>query len=187
MKPTIHINSFVRRQTAESRFSFFAGSDDQLLYRLNEAFEQGRKGYTDGVWIVPVEAHRFFSGVIKLKEGDALVGAFEPRTKGEEPRQAVWSPRRVKLPAQTVEIILYASTLLAVDGDNEMDPEEGNWEVISINAFPTEEGEPPIHHETLMHNHFGSDGGTDTGMTPEAFEAALRESFEYWKDKAMCG
>jgi hypothetical protein len=45
----------------------------------------------------------------------------------------------------------------------------------------------PMKPGTLMHNHFGSDGGTSTQMSPEAFEKLLRKGFEYWKDKASVG
>jgi hypothetical protein len=38
---------------------------------------------------------------------------------------------------------------------------------------------------TLIANHFELDGGTATGMSPEEFEWALRESVLFWKDKAL--
>ena len=62
----------------------------------------------------------------------------------------------------------------------------GNWEVVSINANPFDE-QMPIDPNVLMHNHFGSEGGTDTNLSDEDFVAMLRTSFEFWKDKAMCG
>ena len=80
--------------------------------------------------------------------------------------------------------MLYASDVLADDGDNELPPEEGNWEIISINASPSED-EVPINPMTLMHNHFGSDGGTDTNLSDKEFVKMLSEGFEFWKDKAM--
>jgi hypothetical protein len=45
----------------------------------------------------------------------------------------------------------------------------------------------PIDPMTLMHNHFGSSGGTATNMTDAELVAALRTSFMWWKDKAMAG
>ena len=45
--------------------------------------------------------------------------------------------------------------------------------------------EVPINPMTLMHNHFGSDGGTDTHLSDKDFVIMLREGFEFWKDKAM--
>lgn len=89
-----------------------------------------------------------------------------------------------KLSAKSVDVVLYASTVLAEEGSNELPAEEGNWEIISVNASPIE-GEMPINPDVLMHNHFGSDGGTETGLSDEDFVKMLRESFQFWKDKAM--
>ena len=61
---------------------------------------------------------------------------------------------------------------------------DAEWEIVSVNGHPTNEP-APIAPNTLMHNHFGSDGGSNTNMTAEEFEAAMRESFEYWKNKGM--
>ena len=67
-------------------------------------------------------------------------------------------------------------------------PEEGNWEIISINASPIEGSSgTPITPETLMYNHFGGDGGTDTKLSDKEFVKMLRDSFEFWKDKVLCG
>ena len=83
-------------------------------------------------------------------------------------------------------MVLYSSTVLAEDGENELPAEEGNWEMISLNSSPVV-GEMPINPMVLMHNHFGSDGGTATGLSAEEFEAQMRQSFLFWRDKAMCG
>ena len=74
--------------------------------------------------------------------------------------------------------------VLAEDGDNELPAKEGNFEIISINASPS--ALEPINPDCLMANHFGADGGTNTQMSDASFVAALRESFEFWQDKAMC-
>jgi len=37
----------------------------------------------------------------------------------------------------------------------------------------------------LMHNHFGSDGGTRTNLSDEQFVAMLKDSFIFWSDKAL--
>jgi len=84
-----------------------------------------------------------------------------------------------------VEIVLYRSDVLAEGGDNSLESSTENWEIISVNASPTE-GEMPIAPMTLMHNHFGSDGGTATNMTDAEFVQALRDGFKFWADKALC-
>jgi hypothetical protein len=199
----IHINSFVKRQTSNSSYSHFedVNSDDnwELLGNLIEDnFDQAKEGYRKEVLLVPIPSNSrfpagrycFYSGVVKLKDGELLGGRFESRKEGETPRKHITSGCSSKLshggkiPAKSVQIVLYSSTVLAEDDDNELPPEEGNWEVISINASSTE-GEMPINPNTLMHNHFGSDGGTDTKLSDSEFITMLKTSFEYWKDKVM--
>jgi len=124
----------------------------------------------------------FRSGIIQLEPGMELTGGFESRQEGEEPRKFV-TAKGEKMRANHVEIILYSKEVL------EEDPEYqamASWEVISINASPTGQA-APIPPHALIANHFGLSGGTDTGMTPEEFESALRQSVDFWKDKAMCG
>ena len=38
----------------------------------------------------------------------------------------------------------------------------------------------------LMHNHFGSSGGTATNLNDGDFVDTLRHSFQFWRDKASC-
>lgn len=198
----VAFNSFVRRQTSDSPFSDWIWTDEQLLKIIEENFKNAIPGYRDGVLVVPVPPHGFRTGLVTLQVGDELVGRFEARVPGEKPRQTVYAKRvrhvlhsssdecdifieecREKMPAKAVDVILYHHNVLAEDGDAETDAE---WEIISINARTTI-GEAPIDPMVLMHNHFGSDGGTATNMTPEEFEDHLRISFEFWKDKALIG
>jgi len=207
----IHVNSFVKRQTSDSRFSYFIGTWEELAYMAEEYLENAKPGYREGVILVPVpprgfadEAHAdpssvltgslqnntipaFYSGVRLLAEDDALVGKFEARREGEGPRKVVTAIGAYnKMPARSVDLVLYSSIVLAEDGSNELPPEEGNWEIISVNANPFD-GEMPIAPDTLMHNHFGSSGGTKTHLSDEEFVEMLRVSFDFWKDKVLCG
>ena len=182
----IIVNSFAHRHTEDSRFSHFAGTEEELLTMIRENFDMCQPGYREGVVMVSVDASRFFSGIVQLKDGDELCGAFEARRDGEDPRKVVAAVGASKLPAKNVEIVLYASTVLAEDGDNELPAGPSSWEVISINASP-EIHHIPIPPAVLMHNHFGSSGGTATNLNDEDFVEMLRGSFIYWKDKAMCG
>ena len=188
----IHTNSFVKRQTDASEFSHFEGTWEFLEALVEMNFPIAKPGYRDGVVLVPLDAEymiggstvSFFSGVATLKEGDELQGFYKARRPGETPRKSVGAVGCKKTPARSVEVVLYASTVLAEGGDNELPAEEGNWEIISINANPCE-GEMPIAPNVLMHNHFGSDGGTETGLSDEKFVEMLRASFLFWKDKTM--
>ena len=174
--------SFAARQTPESRFSHFEGTETELLTLVSRCFDMAKPGYRVGVLCVPVPHSMFRSGIVQLEVGMELAGGFEPRGTDEDPRKFV-TAKGEKMPAKHVEIILYSKKVL------EEDPEYtaiADWEIISINASPT--GQPaPIPPQALIANHFGLSGGSDTGMSPEEFESALRQSVDFWKDKAMCG
>lgn len=184
----ILVNPFVTRQTEESPFSHFEGSWDILRDLTQEAFDNGNTtaGYRDGVILVNVPNPGFYSGVVTLTEGTELTGSFKARREGETPRKQVLAKGGEKIPAKSCQIVLYRGDVLAEGGDHSGDGTADQWEIISINANPTEE-EMPIDPMVLLHNHFGSDGGTDTGMTDAELVAQLRKSFLWWKDKAMCG
>lgn len=183
-KLNFHVNSFVRRQTPQSQYSHFIGSDEELLRRVSNNWRDKKQGYREGVVLVPVEPEGFYTPEITLKAGDKFGGEFASRREGEFPRKEMWVSGREKEPAVAVDIVLYSSMVLSENGDNELPAEEANWEVISINARPSL-GEQPIRPGTLMANHFGADGGTNTNMTPEEFVEALKISWEYWKDKML--
>lgn len=190
VQPNVHVNSFVLRQTEESEFSHYTGSWGFLKHLVKLVMDDlvpgygTRQGYREGVLLVDVPPDNFFSGVVELKEGDQLIGTCRARKEGETPRKSVGVVGAQKLAAKSAFIVLYASSVLAEDGDNELPPKEGNWEIISINASPCE-GEMPISPGVLMHNHFGSDGGTATHLSDSEFVTMLRKSFEFWKNKGM--
>lgn len=177
----IYVNEFVRRQTKKSRFSHFEGSEQDLLNLVD--LSKGVQGYREGVLEVQVEPEGFYSGVIQLTENAELTAKFERRKSDEDPRKTIAAVGGQKLPAKAVTIILYSSELLAMNGDNNF---EGGWEIISINASPTL-GKEPMNPQTLMANHFGASGGTETNLPDGEFIALLEHSFNYWKDKAMAG
>ena len=180
--PAVAFNSFVRRQTFDSPFSHWTISDEELIERVLEGIRkiQYKPGYRDGVILVPINPDGVFSSVVALKDGDKLHGEYKSRREGETPRISVHCFGK-KMPAKSVDVVLYTHEVLGADAST-----DATWEIVSVNASP-EEGEAPIQPNTLMHNHFGSDGGTATNMTNDEFVAALKVSFEYWKDKALCG
>ena len=182
----IHVNSFIRRQTEESSFSHSEHSWEDLARECYISFVNAHPGYRDGVVLVPLSPVGISSGVCILEEGQELTGKFEARQEGEVPRKTLRAVGSSKAPAKEAFMVLYSSTVLAEDGENELPAEEGNWEMISLNSSPVV-GEMPINPMVLMHNHFGSDGGTATGLSAEEFEAQMRQSFLFWRDKAMCG
>jgi hypothetical protein len=198
-KPTIGVNEFVRRQTEASEFTHFEASLEVAANLAREFFDEAKPGYKEGVCLVPVPPEGFYTGVVELVEGDVLVGKYRARRPGEEPRKTtqVVRGRESKLrrllrklfgikkasPKQAcvaVDVVLYRKDVLDENNEATTDCE---WEIVSINGRLTVEDQP-IHPNTLIANHFGLDGGTLTGMSPEEFEAALKVSVLYWKNKA---
>lgn len=183
------ISNFVRRQTKESPFSYFDGTDDELTKIILRNWIKAKQGYRDGVILIPVEPDKFYSSVFTLSEGDWWITRFEPRQEGEEPRRQVKTVfdeqgnTRTKTPAKTVDIVLYRHDVLAENNEQSSD---ATWEVISINARSTD-GEEPIRPMTLIANHFQLSGGTATNLSSEEFTQKLKESVLYWKDKISGG
>jgi len=171
------LNSFVRRQTADSRFSHFAGTEDQLLDMLTEHFGNATPGYKPGVCLVSVPAEGFFSGVVELTEDTELKATFEARREGEDAFINVVAVGATKLPAKFVEIVLYSHDELGAEATT-----NATWEIISINARPTE-GDEPMHPIAMMRNMLELTGGNKATYTADEFCKAIR----YWSSRAMCG
>jgi len=134
---TIGINDFVRRQTPASEFTHFKGALERVAELALEHFDQAKPGYRDGVCLVPVPAEGFFCGIVTLEEGDTLVGRYEARRGGEEPRKELRAVKEGagKMPAKAVDVILYRKDVL----EESNEPCTGEeWDVISINGRPTE-------------------------------------------------
>lgn len=159
---------------------------DTLLAETKMSFDFGhfRHGYREGVILVKINPLGFKTRVITLKEGMPLSGSYKARVPGETPRKQTGTivASAADLPdAAEVEVVLYAERVLAEKDE----PRTGcDWDIITVLAHPTPGG-APMSPGTLMANHFGASGGTDTKMSSGEFEKALRESFLYWSDKAI--
>jgi len=177
--PTIGINSFVTRQTAESRFSHFAGTLEGVAKLAELGFDAAKPGYRDGVVLVSVDPLGFFSGVVELTEETELVSIFAPRREGEKPVIQTTAKGGEKLPARYVELVLYRRDVLLEDGEPTTD---ADWELVSINARATE-GEEPMTPDAMARNMANLEGGTAAAYTAEQF----MESILYWSSRAMAG
>lgn len=171
----------------------FAGTSDQdaakvlWLKRIQDAFElqQTIPGYRDGVLLVRVDMDfqlEFRHRTITLTEGEEFSVTFSPRVAGETPRKTmVKFVQREELPyAASVFAVIYRKDVLAEGGERIT----SDWGVVSHLTSSIAEPEP-MHPDTLIANHFHLNGGTQTGMTPVAFEARLRESVMFWRDKVI--
>ncbi len=185
----IAISNFVRRQHKNSSFSYFSGLDEELINLIKQNWDKQKAGYRNGVMLIPVDPTNFYSAVFQLEEGDSWLTSYEPRQPGEEPRRQTkeiydkFGVKKEKTKAKSVDVVLYRHDVLAENNEQSSDAE---WEVISINARPTE-GEEPIRPMTLISNHFQLSGGTATNLNSEDFVEMLKRSVLYWKDKITAG
>lgn len=181
---SVALNDFVKRQTVESEFSCHNRAVGRVLNFVQANWDKREPGYRDGVVSVPLigeDAAQFLTGVVELFDNDSLSMEWKPRREKEPARLQV--PRVAangcKKTATHVDIICYSHETLGDDAST-----TAEWEVVSINARLQEMPEP-MHFLTLMYNHYGYEGGTETAMTDAQFVIALRDSFSYWQGKAL--
>lgn len=185
----VKVNNFVKRQTSASKHSHCIMPFEDIAEWVEGNWDNKEKK-SEGVYSVPIQEdyiRNFYSGIAQLNEGSVLIGSFKPREGvNEHPRKSgIQTLTLEKVRAVSCRIIVYSSEKLAEGVDNCFPTGEGNWEIISINASPTE-GETPQTPETLMANWFGLSGGsTYKDWTVEKFVEELGISVEFWKDKAM--
>ena len=74
--------TFAARQTPESRFSHFEGTETELLSLVSRCFDMAKPGYRVGVLCIPVPPGMFRSGIVQLEPGMELSGGFEARREG---------------------------------------------------------------------------------------------------------
>lgn len=153
---------------------------EYLLSEITSNFSRFKKGYRDGVILVPISPVGFSCPIANLHEGDYLVGNFTSRVPGEEPRKKYFAPNKTPRPANFVDVVLYSREVLAETGEGSKDVD---WEIITILSKVDEN--QPMPPATLCYNFFKLSGGTSTNMTNDEFVAAMKESFIYWKDKAL--
>jgi len=200
--PTVGINPFVRRQTADSRFSHFDGDLDAVADMAALWWSSAREpGYRDGVVLVSVLPKGFFSGVVEVTEETPLLTTFEARQRGEDPVLVTVALKGEKLPAGRVDLVLYRRDVLLEDFERERKaaeekgetfskteagyaPTGREWELVSINAEPGEADEPaPLTPDAMARNYLSLPGGTKADYSAEEFARSIL----YWSCRAMIG
>lgn len=192
LKCTVAVNSFVRRQTKASPFSYFDGPFEAVAAKAANVLrgvvdrkpgvaEQLVK-VNDGVYHVKVDSTGFFSGVVRVCEATPLVAAYEARQAGDTSRHVVVRARGDKLPARATELVVYRrDTLKRQERSSFYAPGlYAEYELMSINARATAEPEP-VPPLTMARNFLAHSG--DTARAYSAAEFA--ESIWYWSKHAV--
>jgi len=87
MTTLIGMNNFAKRQTKNSSYSYYDGTEEALLELVTREYKQGHieSGYRDGVILVNVPAEQFYCSLIKLNESHEFISKMEKRTSDEQP------------------------------------------------------------------------------------------------------
>lgn len=156
----IEVNEFATRHTPDSKFSHFEGTWDELAALTWAFMDDAKPGYRQGVMLVPVPADRFMTSIVKVGPETPLEATFVSRQEGEEKHLGTISRNGKKQQAKYVEIVVYGLSVL-----QETTPSESGapWQIISINASPTE-SEVPFAPIARARNILGMKGGTDAKL-----------------------
>lgn len=176
----IGISDFFRNSKKPEGFET-SYSYETLVSEVKRNIQNYSAGYRVGVIIVPIDTKEIRTSIVELTEQTELRVSFESRVPGESPRKHVRALVDQLPPAGGVGVVLYSHETLAEDNDCSSD---ADWEIVTVLASTSRFPEP-MSPATLMANHFKADGGTNTNMSPEDFEYALKVSYNYWKNKEV--
>lgn len=182
MHKKVAAGTFVRRQTADSGYSHFDGTWEQLENLVVSAMKDEENiipGYRDGVILVRLPhtvAPGFYSGTVKLTDRTKLITNYAPRREGEAPFIRV-SAKSEKQSAKIVDIVCYRADVLAENDEQETD---ADWEIVAIKARHSLD-EEPMDPYTMARNFLHLEGGTKGDFTAEQFA----KSIVYWNNHVM--
>ena len=156
---------------------------DLVLIQVKKNWKKKRKGYREGVFLVPINPKFFKSNIVKLKDEDYLFGQFERRVDTEEPRKKVSALANSTnvMPLKGCEVVVYSKEVLAEGNERSS---VSDFEVLIV-LKKVVKGNQPMPPDTMMYNFFKANGGTDMKCTDVEFVKQLKESFLFWKDKAI--
>ena len=175
---SISVSNFVKRQTKNSRHSYFDGTWEELEKLTEDNFKNRTQGYRDGVVLVPINPERFYTSLCKIDKDSIFETKYVERREGEEPVKVTTLTNGKKSQAKFVNIVLYRKDVLAENNENSTD---SDWEIISINASIVEN--EPMRPITMARNMLNKIGGTKAEYTGQQFA----ESLWFWKDYTSCG
>lgn len=177
VKPTFGINNFFRRQTPESQFSHFTGTDEELIALVELNFPLRKKGNREGAWRIPIALKGMnseFMSSIKRIDRYSLLTPYTIESIDGKPI-AVFSTIGPKQPAQYAEIILWSNKLLKSTGEA---CTEKDYEIVSVRA--SDVPEQPDHPYELAKNILNNPSFAGTVSVSD-----LCRSIVYWHEHAF--
>tara|TARA_Y100000034_G_C6866993_1_gene395287 strand:+ start:359 stop:925 length:567 start_codon:yes stop_codon:yes gene_type:complete len=175
------IHPFVRRQVADSKFSYYDGDfEDAIEVVTIQEWDSAEVVQLESGQIRKVrlsDTRDFYSSIVKIDDDTELVATSDARQEDEESHIVVEAYGN-KMPAKSVTLIFYDREALGED-DAIVDI-EGGWFLISINASPFEK-DFPMNPLTMARNQMGKIGGTKREYTPQEWAEAVW----FWSQHAL--
>lgn len=178
--PSIGWSEFARgRHLPGGKHTWFEGSDEDLLRRLQQGWPdrrpgQGRADLTQVV-LVPVDSQGFVGATVLVDESTRLHAHFDRRQPGEEGFIRV-TAEGVREPVLHAGVVLYSAATLQENGGTRST--DCDWEIVCLLAGPLEV--EPMDPLTMARNFLEKTGGTFAEYSAREFA----ESIWYWSRRA---
>jgi len=178
---SLGVNQYFRRQTKESKFSYFEGSDEELLGYVEQNWPLRKPGMYDGAWIVPLDlgvSHlsekKFYAAVTRIAPRMFFNAECISRGRHDPPLMCVSAVTKKPL-GKYAEVIVYAKSLL---GKHRTTTKE--FEIVSLHVSDVKN--QPEHPYEIARKVLGKDGRSKQTYTPEE----IAESILYWGQHVFC-
>lgn len=178
--PLVGVSEFVKRQTADSTFTHYFGTWEELRRLTENSLKYGepQPGYRDGVVLIDVCTDKFCTYTNYPMFEEMGLSAEWAKTPGREHEPAKLQVKILepKIPCKFVDIVLYKKEVLEEDGD---EATGATWDIVSINGRLNDKI-PPMKALTIVRNWLHLPGGTKMkGKTAEDVLEMLCESILY--------
>ena len=171
--PTVNIHPIATRKEHNV-------SHNELVSHVSKSHETWTQGDRDGVFHCALPKEWVCGEIVTLRPNELYEAkiTFSAR-KGvdEEPRQEIKINANPD-PVESADCIIYTHALLGKDASSDAD-----FEIIAIRGLTSTPN--PRALNTLLHNIFNLTGGSPVEGTAEEKLEMIRQSFMFWKDKAM--
>jgi len=152
----------------------------ELVAHVSASKESWTAGDKEGIFHCPLPKEWVRGQIVTLKANElyeAQVTFSARKGVNEEPRAEV-KVNALPDPVESADCILYSHSLLGKDASS-----DSSFEIIAIRGLTATPNPRPLN--TLLHNVFNQTGGTPVEGTDSEKLEMIRQSFLFWKDKAM--
>jgi len=183
MPYTVAASEFVRRQVIGSGKTYSKMSFEEIADFANKQLVNNnyKKGYRDGVVLIPVSDHlllNFICPLVKIDENTILQSKITRRRPDESPYIQIRALNGNPLRTKAVDLILYRNDVLAESNEQETD---ADWELISFHAIPEGVKFMPMGPVTMMRNQLQLTGGTKGAYSRDDWA----KSVQFWQQYAV--